>query len=124
MNLEKIKGIGFFLLIIFVSCERPINIKFKTEVFPHSNYWTLETDPGNFNSICSKDSNVYWICTDAGTVLFTQDGGKSWTKMSSRSNNIDKMTLGKSLWVILDGYHFLKSDDSGKNWQDFHVPDI
>ncbi|MGM0582095.1 MAG: WD40/YVTN/BNR-like repeat-containing protein [Bacteroidota bacterium] len=59
-----------------------------------------------------------------GTILRTQDGGKTWNKVDAPGGMFTSVqSPGKQSFMILDGYgNILKSTDQGKSWDQIELP--
>jgi photosystem II stability/assembly factor-like uncharacterized protein len=90
-------------------------------------------------SVSPIDASTIYVGTDDGNVWITNDGGSSWTNISSTLPNrwVTKVLASRSdlnvVYVTFSGYrygedngHVYKSGDNGANWTDISsgLPDI
>jgi len=79
----------------------------------------MEEEVYTLNSIYFLNNTLGWIAGEYGTILKTTDGGKTWQKQRSGTENslsgIEFLNKGLGFAVGLDGI-ILKSTDGGVTW--------
>lgn len=89
-------------------------------VFTATNASALSTT--NLNSIFgANDGHRLWLVGDAGTIMESDDDGKTWDgRGSSASRNLNWVagtSDGKHLYAVGDSGTIVRSADSGKKWE-------
>ena len=83
-------------------------------------YWQNPLPQGNtLNSVKFISSTVGWAVGDAGTILYTSDGGTTWaTQSSGTTNDLMAVTFidANNGWIV--GWYgtILKTTDGGSTW--------
>ncbi len=73
---------------------------------------------GNVKDVYFNDQNNGWICTDAGKILHSMDGGITWSIQYSNSFSVNaiKFCNEKIGWATGDNGLMLRTIDGGANW--------
>ena len=99
----------------------------------HTTLFTIAESP--------LDENIIWVGTDDGNVQVTQDGGKTWTDVTSNINGVPKNTWvyhieasvhGKGIaYAVFEGHthgdmkpYAMKTKDFGKTWTNIISEDV
>jgi len=72
-----------------------------------------------FNRIFGKGDQKIWIAGDSGTLLYSGNGGTSWSKIPvpSEENLLSGWKADSTLWLCGSGGTILYSTDDGQNWE-------
>jgi photosystem II stability/assembly factor-like uncharacterized protein len=122
MKCSRIFNITLCIIISFIGCENnenPVSDNNK------SGEWNIISSLNdNINKIYFIDSRNGWAVGDSGSINYTSDGGHTWTKQNSRTDN--KLT---SIYFIDDqkgfacGYNntLIYTEDKGNTWMQIQV---
>ena len=78
------------------------------------------TGPQYLNGLCFVDINTGWVVGDKGTILSTQDGGKTWQGQASyvEADLEDVLFLDRNIgWVVGSDGTILHTQNRGKTWE-------
>lgn len=76
------------------------------------------------NRVYFHDENNGWICGSNGTIKKSNDGGDTWTSVSSGTNAylMDMQWLNESnAWIVGNQNTVLKTVDGGNSWQSINA---
>ena len=86
----------------------------------HSGMWQNPLPQGNtILNIQFINENIGWMMGDYGTILKTNDGGKNWTFLDSKTNNMIysfQFISQDTGWACAYEGIILKTIDGGENW--------
>lgn len=87
--------------------------------------WQNPYPQGNsLRDVYAKGDQYCWAVGNVGTIIFSDDGGDSWTIQESgtvkRLNNIQFIDQNKG-WVVGSGGTILHSTNAGYTWQDHSI---
>lgn len=87
-----------------------------------NNEWAAEPSgvKTDLHAIAFVSRRVGWVVGDHGTILRTQDGGRSWQRIlfPSADDVVEVRASGaKSLQVVTQGGRIFSSSDGGKVWK-------
>lgn len=73
----------------------------------------------DFNDLEFLDDQMGWAASVDGKILFTTDGGETWSSTSPGSDDLQDIEIvnDTTLWVSGEYGTLLKSTDSGENWE-------
>ena len=108
----NLKFIFILSLLIFIL---PINL-FAQEGW----FWQNPLPQGNhLRDVQFADQNQGWAVGEAGTILYSSDGGNNWLPQMSGTDqhlySISVVDQSKS-WVVGRGGKILKTTNGGTNW--------
>ena len=106
----------------------------KSGAETHTTIFTIAESP--------LDENIIWVGTDDGNIQVTQDGGKTWTNVTSNLGGIPSNTWvyhieasvhgeGGTAYAVFDGHtsgdmkpYALKTTNFGKTWTNIITDDV
>lgn len=85
-----------------------------------SQFWVYQTSgtTQHLNDVHMLNSQVGWVCGDAGTLLKTTDGGQVWTQVSSFADDLNSITFKDASTGVAVGDDgiIIRTVDGGANW--------
>ncbi|MFN3386642.1 MAG: S8 family serine peptidase [Candidatus Thermochlorobacter sp.] len=82
----------------------------------------------DFHAVKLVNRNVAWACADAGVVIRTLDGGRTWTRVAApTSNNLYCINaLSENIAIVGDGpdsgpAKLYRTTDGGQTWQEVNA---
>ena len=123
----KVRRIIFLCLLFYViisGCSKDRSVSISP---PLPEAWTIQQTPTDqtLKGIYFVDLNNGWAVGDFGTILFTTDGGKSWSAQASgiTFELCDVKFCGLSYgWTVGASGIILRTTDGGKTWKDESDP--
>ncbi len=76
------------------------------------------------NAIGFADNHSGWVVGNNGTILYTDNGGQSWSRQESKvKDDLKGLTVidQKTVWIVGDRT-LLRTMDSGKHWTAEKIP--
>src|SRR5574341_398718 len=103
--------------LIIVMLPAPIT----SRSFAQSKWSSLNPNPTGFTlrDVMYTNDNTLWVVGDDGTMLKSNDEGRSWTAKDSQTNAhlFDITFYGNKGWIVGTKGTILFSDDFGQSWR-------